>query len=288
MYKYCIIYTLAMISYILGDTIYFLYNSRVTYGVITNITINGADTVYTVTDSSGNTYSVDYTQAFPNAFPLVTPTPTISNTVTPSLTSSLTVTPTQTLSLTSTVTYPNLFPSNTVEEWTSQNGEITTTENAYINFISNGINNELMAYSTQFSVEAEKFYHFSVYYQEGTIRYGKMFLSIDEGTIYAISQVAVQENGALLSCEFSDSGRLDLDLFVSSGSTLTLVVQFYDDPNYDGNPDIGFTYRFTDTVLQMYGNYSNVNSNTISHAYQLSNTNNNRHADRNTHNFSYS
>lgn len=238
-------------NYSIGDTIFFLNGGISTSGVITAINSNnGVIVSYTVIGSSG-TFTVPAADAYPNAFPIVsvTPTMTFGVTATPSRTPNSS--PTVSLSPSSTVSYPNLFVSNSTVGWVATNGTISTTGGKYINFSRDGGNPTTpLVYSVPFTVVPGNYYDFRFDYEQGTIRFAKVTLEGNAGALLTSSQLVTYEGNKVVFGNLDDSGRVETAIYVPQATVLLLTFEFFDGPNFDGYPNSDFTYAITNTLLQ--------------------------------------
>jgi len=237
-----------------NDIIYFVSTSNtVEYGVCTQVIDSSGTISYLVKLSNGTTQTVAAQNAYPNAFSLITPTPTptlsptvsVTSTPEPSVTPSMTMTP-------SFEVQPNLFLSSNTTGWSTVNGTIDSVDQGRsIEFNSTASTDNLpVSFTKNFTVDQQTYYNFNFDYEQGTMRYYRLSLKANRGDLFEVSNSYINHGDTIVLGLFGDSGRFESVVFIPDASHVTLTLEFYTDSNYDHSPIKNFDYRLSDTLLK--------------------------------------
>jgi len=240
-----------VITFNVGDLIYFVGGSNIQYGAIQSVNGTSPNIVYTVQLSNGSTQNVNQADAYPspNFISSPTPTPSVSNSVTPSATPL--ATPTPTISPTPQFTpNPNQFSVYDAASWTSPNGSIVSHDDALYYTVTSTMGPDThIRFGRQFTVVPNREYKFHFDYEQGTIRYAKIKLKVDQGMLFG-SNRSFNHGDTLMFGLFGDSGRFEVDLYTTESTLLDFTLEFFTDSNFDHSPRTEFDYRLTNTLFQ--------------------------------------
>lgn len=237
-----------------NDIIYFVSTSNtVEYGICTQVIDSSGTISYLVKLSNGTTQTVASNNAYPNAFSLITPTPTPTLSPTVSLTSTPDVSLTPSMTMTpSFPDQPNLFITSVNTGWTAVNGTVTSVDQGRaLEFNSTSTSeNNIVKFTKSFTVDQNTYYNFDFNYEQGTMRYYKLSLKADRGNLFSVDRTFINHGDTIVFGLFGDSGRFDAVLFMPDASNVILTLEFYTDSNYDHSPIKNFDYRLSGTNLK--------------------------------------